>query len=201
MRVAPLFKHEDKLVLAAVERAHPGIVLDPDAEIFQIAIDAAAGGHQLFDVSPVHADEVQSAVTAECREVPESLAEKGDEFRPIHLARGHREGTMVDRAETARMTIDRHVVGRVDEDHCGTFLAHQRREGRGIEGIAAQDTMAAEDPRIADLAERWASRNLRHHICRVGVGFGHFLERCDPQIDLAHLEAGHLDIEIEAEQR
>ena len=62
---------------------------------------------------------------------------------------------MVDRAETARMTIDRHIVGRVDEDHCGPFLAHQRREGHGIEGIAAQDTMAAEDPRIADLAERW----------------------------------------------
>src|SRR6202045_2364308 len=106
MRVTPLFKHEDKLVLAAVERAHAAIVLDPDAEIFQLAIDVVSGGHQLFDVAPVHADEVQGAVTAECREVSESLAEKGNEFRPIHLARGHREGTMVDRAEASRVTVD-----------------------------------------------------------------------------------------------
>src|SRR5271165_5888434 len=62
VRVTPLFKHEDKLVLAAVERAHSGIVLDPDAEIFQLAIDAVAGGQQLFDVTPVHADVLQGAV-------------------------------------------------------------------------------------------------------------------------------------------
>src|SRR3984893_5740459 len=157
VRLTPLFKHKDKLVVAAVERAHPGIVLDPDAEVFQLAIDAVSGGHQLLDVAPVHADEVQGAVTAECREVPESLAEKGGEFGSVHLARGHRKGAMMDRAEATRVTIDRHIVGRVDEYHCGPFLAHQRREGRGIEGIAAQDTMAAEDPRIADLAERGAT--------------------------------------------
>ena len=53
---------------------------------------------------------------------------------------------MVDRAEAARMTIDRDVVGRVGEDHGGAFLAHQRREGCGIEGVAARDAMAAEQP-------------------------------------------------------
>jgi len=72
---------------------------------------------------------------------------------------------------------------------------------RGIEGIAAQDTMAAEDPRISELAERWSGRNLGQHICRVGVGFGQFLKRCDPQIDLAHLEAGHFDVKIETAER
>src|SRR6202043_779485 len=76
--------------------------------------------------------------------VSESLAEKGGVFVPVHLARGHRKGAMMDRAEATRVTIDRHIVGRVGEDHCGTFLAQQHREGRGIEGIAAQDTMAAE---------------------------------------------------------
>src|SRR5690349_18315748 len=57
--VAAVFENEDKLVLTAVERAHPGIVLDPDAEVFQLAIDAAAGGQQVLGMAPVHADEVQ----------------------------------------------------------------------------------------------------------------------------------------------
>ena len=61
--------------------------------------------------------------------------------------------------------------------------------------------MAIEVPQIPDLAERRAGRNLGHHICRVVVGLGRVVERCDPQIDLAHLEAGDLDVEIEAEQR
>jgi hypothetical protein len=37
-----VFEHEDKLVLAAVQRGHAAIVLDPDAEVFQLVIDAAA---------------------------------------------------------------------------------------------------------------------------------------------------------------
>src|SRR6267378_8563804 len=36
--LAAAFEDEDKLVLAAVERPHPGIVLDPDNEVFQLAI-------------------------------------------------------------------------------------------------------------------------------------------------------------------
>jgi hypothetical protein len=42
-----------------------------------------------------------------------SLAEKGGEFGLVHLARGHREGAMVDRAEAARATVDPYVVGRI----------------------------------------------------------------------------------------
>ena len=61
--------------------------------------------------------------------------------------------------------------------------------------------MAAEDPRIADLGDPRAGRNFGYRIGRVGVGCGQFLERCDPKIDLAHREAGHLDMEVEAEQR
>src|SRR5580692_11493753 len=38
---AAVLEHEDKFVLAAVERAHPAIVLDPDTEVFQLS---ATGG-------------------------------------------------------------------------------------------------------------------------------------------------------------
>jgi hypothetical protein len=39
------------------------------------------------------------------------------------------------------------------------------------------------------------------HICGIVVVFRRILERCDPQIDLAHLEADDLDVEIETNQR
>jgi RNA polymerase sigma-70 factor (ECF subfamily) len=39
----------------------------------------------------------------------------------------------VDRAETTRMTLDRHIVGRIDEDHCDPVVAH-RSGGEGHPG-------------------------------------------------------------------
>jgi hypothetical protein len=122
-------------------------------------------------------------------------------FCPVHLAEAHRERAMVDRAEAARVALDRHIVGRVGEDHGGPFLAHQRREGFRIEGTAAQDSMAAEEPQIPDLADRRLGRDLGHGISRVVILLGHVIERGDPQIDLGHLEAGHLEAEIESEER
>jgi hypothetical protein len=53
---------------------------------------------------------------------------------------------MVDRAEAADMAVDRHVVGWVGEDHCGTLLAHQGGEGCRILGIAAQQVVGTEKP-------------------------------------------------------
>ena len=41
----------------------------------------------------------------------------------------------------------------------------------------------------------------RQDVGRVIAIFGQLLEGCDPQIDLAHLEPGDLDTEIESEQR
>jgi hypothetical protein len=42
--VASVLEDKDELVLAAVERAHAGIVLDPDAQILELAIGLSAGG-------------------------------------------------------------------------------------------------------------------------------------------------------------
>src|ERR1700719_3179939 len=104
-------------------------------------------------MTPIHANEVDGAVDAEGGEVPESVAEKGGEFGPIHLTRSHREGAMVRRPETAGMTVDRHVVGRVTEHHCGALLAHHRYKGRGIQRTAARDAMAMQLRYIPDLAD------------------------------------------------
>jgi len=67
-------------------------------------------------MAPVHADVVQGAVNRESRQIAERCAQKGGEFSAVHLTRSHRERAMVDRAETTRMTVDRHVIGRVGED-------------------------------------------------------------------------------------
>ena len=72
--LAAVFEYKDELMLAAVERAHPGIVLDPDADVFELVIRLAASGQQLFDVPPIHADEMDGAVNAEGRKIAKSLA-------------------------------------------------------------------------------------------------------------------------------
>src|SRR5205823_3167290 len=86
MPVAAVFENEDELVLAPIKRTHRGTALDPDNQVFQLAIGLAAGGQQLLEVAPVHAEVVQRAVEAECGEVAASLAEKGGEFGAAHLA-------------------------------------------------------------------------------------------------------------------
>ena len=53
---------EDQLVLRAVERAHAGVRLVPDAEVQELAVDRAADRHDVLEVPPVHADEVHRAV-------------------------------------------------------------------------------------------------------------------------------------------
>jgi len=80
------------------------------------------------------------------------------------------------------------------------LLAHQCGKGRGIEGTAAQQTMVIEKPCGADLADRRTGRQFRQDVGRVVVGFRHSVERRDPQINLAHLKAGDLDVEIKVKQ-
>ena len=58
-----------------------------------------------------------------------------------------------------------------------------------------------EQPQIAELADRRPRRQLGYGIGGIVSRLGHFVERGDPQIDLAHFEAGDLEAEIEVEQR
>jgi len=120
-------------------------------------------------MAPVHADVVQRPRCTEGGQVPQNLTEKGGESGLVHLARCHRERAMVDRAEAARMAVDFDIVRRVGKDRRGVFLAHQRGEGQSIEGAAAQKPIPAEDPGIADLADRRPRRGFGQNIGRVGI--------------------------------
>ena len=99
------------------------------------------------------------------------------------------------------MALDRHVVRRVGEDHRSAFRAHQGYEVSGVKGIAAQHAMGTKEPQIPDLAEWRPRRKFGYRIDWVVGRVRLVFEGCDAQIDLAHLKAGELEAEIEAEQR
>src|SRR3984893_14761182 len=105
VRVPAMLEQEYELVLAAVERAHAGIVLGPHAQVLQLGIGAHAGGEQLAHVAPIHADEVERPVETEPGEEPESAGQELGELGLVHLARGHREFAVADRAEPSNMAI------------------------------------------------------------------------------------------------
>src|SRR5436190_23346210 len=63
--------NEDKFVLGAVERSHTSIVLIPDTEILELGIDALSGPHDLGEMPPVHADEVNGAINTDLRHIGE----------------------------------------------------------------------------------------------------------------------------------
>src|SRR4051812_45142349 len=54
MRGTAVLKYEDQLVLAPVKRAHAGVVLDPDAQVFELWVDSQRGRQQLVLMTPIH---------------------------------------------------------------------------------------------------------------------------------------------------
>ena len=54
--------------------------------------------------------------------------------------------------EPADIALDRHVVGRVGEDHLGRLAVHQRGNDVAIEGICRRSADAAQQPDVAGLA-------------------------------------------------
>ena len=56
MSGSAILEDEDKFVAAAIERAHPAIVLHPNADIQQLPKGNLAGFAGLSDMSPIHTD-------------------------------------------------------------------------------------------------------------------------------------------------
>ena len=94
----------------------PPLVFAQTQRFLKSLIAAAGGGQDLAHVPPVHADEMDSAVTEASTRLSKTSAKEARELGLGHLAGGHGELAMLDRAEPRDMTVDRHVVGRVGED-------------------------------------------------------------------------------------
>jgi len=56
-------------------------------------------------------------------------------------------------AEPADMSLNRHIVWRIGEHHCCPLLAHQALQAGEVEHAAAADTVLAEGPEVAGLAD------------------------------------------------
>src|SRR5215471_16876756 len=116
MRRGAAFEHEYQLVLRAVERAHSGVRLIPDAHVLELVVDRATRRRDLGEVPPVHTDLMDRSIAAISRQIAEYGREEAGEGLFRHLSAAHREVTMADAPEPTDVTIDRHVVGRIGED-------------------------------------------------------------------------------------
>ena len=127
---------------------------------------------------------------------PKAVPRKAVNSCPGHLARGHGELAVLDPAGAADVAVDRHVVGRVGEDHLRALVAEQPVVGRGLEGVAADHPMRAEVPDIADLGDRRSCRDLRQPIV-AGIAGLFRIEAGDQAVDLGDGEAGDAEVEVE----
>ena len=62
VRNPAVLKNEHQLVLASIERALTGIVLDPNADVLQLVVHGRPRGKEFGSMPPVHADVMDSAV-------------------------------------------------------------------------------------------------------------------------------------------
>src|SRR5262245_64677993 len=91
VRGGATFEHEDQLVLRAIERAHSGVRLIPDAHVLELGIDRASRRRDLGDVPPVHTDLMDRSIAAIGRQIAEYGRKKAREGLFRHFSAAHRE--------------------------------------------------------------------------------------------------------------
>jgi hypothetical protein len=91
MRRRAVFEDSDQLMLAAVEAALARIGLVPDQQVLPFGIDRPARSQQLWQMSPVHEDEVDGPTLAMPNREANEFLEEGGELRFRELARSNFE--------------------------------------------------------------------------------------------------------------
>ena len=105
LRCAAVLEHENEFVAAAIEGSHAGVVFDPNTYVLEFGIDASACGKQLTDVPPIRKDKVERSICAVASKQRACLDEESSVLGLVHLAGGHREVGVVDRAEAADVAL------------------------------------------------------------------------------------------------
>src|SRR5688572_28013403 len=118
------FPHKDQLVPGAIERAHAPIVLGPHAQLLKRPIDQAASGHDFHHMAPVHAHELDGAVTGKASKILEGREEKLHKLHLVHLARRLDELRMLYGAKAGDIS-DLEIVRRVGEYELGSLITHK----------------------------------------------------------------------------
>jgi hypothetical protein len=126
--------------------------------------------------------------------------QKVGELRRAHLARGHRKLSVTHRSEAARVAVDAHVIRRIGEHQIGLLPLHERGIGAWVEGVSAQHAVLAQQPQITRARYRRPLR-YRGKVIRSVFRLARRSQAFDPEVDLAHLEAGRLQAEIQIQKR
>jgi hypothetical protein len=132
-----MLEHEHQLVLRAVERAHAGIRLPPDAQVQKLGVDGAKRAHEFAEMAPVHADEVHGTVTGDTGERLGHVPQESGKGLRRHLARRHGELAVLDLTFTDGMAGYCYVIGRINKHGMGLFTSHEPGYRCAIPGIAA----------------------------------------------------------------
>ncbi len=200
VRGPAILEDEDQLVLAPVQGAHPGIVLDPHTQILELGIDLQSGSQQLMLVSPIHAHVMQRPGGTVLNQQFQGGRQEPDELRLGHLPRGHQELAMAHPPFARDVTENGHVVGRVGEDQIRDSTLHQPAVGGSIESVTAKESMPAQLPQIARPTDRRSVDGYGKNIGGIRATTRRRREPFDPQIDFAHGEARGFEIEIELDR-
>src|ERR1700730_9305032 len=194
------FEDRDVLVLASLELAHSSIVLHPNTDVFELQIAHLPRGKQFAEMPPVHAGKKNCAIHAVMCERREHKSQKGCVLGCAHLARGHGKFAMVNGAEAARMTIDGHVVGRIDEHHAGLRAVHQVLECMQLKCITTEKSVPAQLPRIAQRAYGTLTDRFRNLIGGAGIVVGSGRQALNSQVDFRDGKASNLETEVEVQR-
>ena len=89
------------------------------------------------------------------------------------------------------------VERRIGHHDLGQLLPEDLPVAVGLERMAAQEPVRAERPEVSGTRDRASFGQLRDLILRSGFSALGLPALLEDEVDLAHLEAGQLDIEVE----
>src|SRR5262249_32557974 len=127
-------------------------------------------------------------------QVAKGSPKEAGEFGLGHLARCHGEFPVLDRAAAADMTLYRHVVGRVREDHLRLLALHKRRNSIWIESVAADQPVGSQRPDVAPPAQ---SRSFLRDTIILGIARLLWDQPLDEVVNLGDREAGEADVKVD----
>src|SRR5271167_1840467 len=154
VRGLAVLEHEHQLVRRAIERAHAGVRLCPNAEVLKLKAIALAGFEELAHMAPIHAYEQDGAVMQRRDQRGDELGEEGREVVLGHLARRHRELAVPRIAEAGDESVDLHVVRWVGENDARLAPACQTTDQVGVASVAAGDRVTAKNINVPALNPR-----------------------------------------------
>src|ERR1700730_17323765 len=99
VRSRAVLPHKDELVLGAVECAHSGVGLIPDADVLKLRVVGVSRCEHFSHMAPIHADLVDRAVGRILTKRGVNPGEEGRELTFAHFPRSHGKFTVLHAAQ------------------------------------------------------------------------------------------------------